>query len=274
MKVPGGTANAALEALCRRLASGEIQAKAPTPARSASGAPAKPLGRAIAFPAHEPGQSVRFGFAVLGWTLRSLGVQLSRLPRWIRYVLVIWLMIALWPHGHANRREIADAATDRKLDDVAAQYQKDPKNLAKLGATVAKEFADSVEEDNTVSLLAMPFTAPAGDAEASRLAESAFAQTYTRISVTHHGAPIAGDSSVAQCEPMTLAARGRAKHARYVLCGSVGSAAGAPPSLAVTLIDVKGARGIWRALYPVAGSDAAKIAQDIAAQIPKSASDD
>jgi len=40
------------------------------------------------------------------------------------------------------------------------------------------------------------------------------------------------------------------------------------------LIEVKSAQEIWSGRYPVAGADAAKIAQDVAAQVPKAASDD
>jgi TolB-like protein len=291
LKVPGGAANPALEALCRRLVSGDIFPKAaPTtsshplsrdavhsPSVAAESAPdqpaEKPAYQTIPFPTHEPGQGVRFGFEVFIWSLRSLWVQFKRLPRWIRWILIIWVVIAFLSHGSSKKHDAADLATERKLNEMAAQYQKNPKELAKFGAMVAKEFADSDEEDNPASLLAMPFAAPAGDAEAIRLADAAFAQTYTRISITQHGAPAAGDADNTQCDQKALVARGQAKHTRYVLCGIVEAAASAPPALAVTLVDVKAAHEIWSGRYPVAGADAAKIAQDIAAQLPK-ASDD
>jgi TolB-like protein len=289
LRVPDGAANPALEALCRRLASGEIFPKAattsshplsrdaalsPSAAYVAADQPAeKPPYPAIPFPIHEPGQGVRFGFEVVIWSLRSLWVQFKRLPRWIRWIVIIWVVILFLSHGSSNKHDAADRATERKLNDMAAQYQKNPKELAKFGAMVAKEFADSDEEDNPASLLAMPFVAPAGDAEAMRLADAAFAQTYTRISITQHGAPAAGDSDITQCDQKTLVARGQAKHTHYVLCGIVEAAASAPSALAVTLIDVKAGHEIWSGRYPVAGADASKIAQDIAAQVPK-ASDD
>ena len=285
LRVPDGAPNPALEAACRRLASGEILPKSPSAAhplaRDAARSPgtaapepaaATPPSKAIPFPTHEPGQGVRFGFEVAIWSVRSLWVQWKRLPRWIRYLLTIWLVIALLSH-HSKKPDADLAATQKKLNDVAAQYQKTPQDLAKLGAIVAKEFADSVEEDNPVSLLAMPFIAPGGDAEAVRLADSAFAQTYTRISVTQHGAPVAGDSGITQCDQQALVARGQAKHTRYVLCGIVESPASAPAALAIMLIEVKSAQAIWSGRYPVAGADAAKIARDVAAQVPKAASD-
>jgi len=299
LKVPDGAPNAALEALCRRLASGDILPK-PTPAahplsqdaaRSAASPPnthtpypsdaftstggrAGPPPLAVSFPVHEPGQGVRFGFEVLIWSLRSLWEQFKRLPRWIRYIISIWLVTALLSHCHAKRQELNASATQEKLNDVAAQYQNNPKDLSKLGAMVAKQFADAVEEDNTVSLLAMPFTAPAGDAEAARLADAAFAQIYTRISLDHHGSPVAGDSGITHCDLKTLLSRGQAKHTRYVLCGGVEAAASAPAALAIMLIDVKAGQEIWSGRYPVSGADAATIALDVAAQVPKEASDD
>jgi TolB-like protein len=124
-----------------------------------------------------------------------------------------------------------------------------------------------------VSLLAMPFIAPPGDEQAARLADAAFAQTYTRISVTQHGAPVAGDAGITQCDQKTLLARGQAKHTRYVLCGTVETQASAPAALAITLLDVKAAQEIWSGRYPLAGADAAKIAQDVAAQVPRASED-
>jgi len=299
LKVPDGAPNAALESLCRRLASGDIAPKASSAAHplsrdaarsadtagaaaspgSAPSARAQPSSEApphpaTPFPVHEPGQSVRFGFDVLIWCVRNLWALFKLLPRWIRYILITWLLVAVWPHSHPRKHDVDAAATQEKLNEVAAQYQKSPKDLAKLGTMVAKEFTDTVEEDNTVSLLAMPFTAPAGNADASRLADDAFAQTYTRISVTQHGAPVAGESGITQCDQKTLVARGHAKHTLYVLCGIVETAADTPAALAITLIDVKAAQEIWSGRYPLAGADAAKIAQDIAAHVPKAESDD
>ncbi len=314
LKVPDGAPNAGLESLCRRLVSGEIHPKpssaahplardagssgsaSPTQAAqaaasaqaapSAQSAPSAPSSsaqpsdeqqryQALPFPIHEPGQSVRFGFDVLIWCVRSLWALFKTLPRWIRYVLIVWLLVAVWPHSSSPKRHDVDvAATQKKVDDVAAQYQKSPRDIARLGTMVAKEFADSIEEDNPVSLLAMPFTAPAGDAEGSKLADAAFAQTYTRISVTQHGAPVAGDSGITRCDQKTLIARGQAKHTRYVLCGIVEAAASAPAELAITLIDVKDAHELWNGRYPVTGADPAKIAQDVAGQLPKADRDE
>ena len=291
LKVPGGVSNAAFESLCRRLASGQIIPKsgptvsghplsrdaAQTPSYAAAPDPV-PEARSstlIAFPTHEPGQGVRFGFEVFIWSLRSLWVQFKRLPRWIRYIIIIWLVTMFFSHESPKKHDSGVAPTpksvadtQKKLNQVAEEYQKDPKDIAKFGAMVAREFADSVEDDNPVSLLAMPFIAPSGDTAAARLADAAFAQTYTRISITQHGAPVAGDSGLTQCDQQTLLARGRAKHTRYVLCGIVESAASAPPALAITLIDVKQSRETWNGVYPIAGADAAKIAEDVAAQIP------
>ena len=308
LKVPNGVPNAALESLCRRLVSGDIypkpssaahplardsapSASAAPPGSSGTSAPSSPAGpsgpsepvqansesqtyRAIPFPVHEPGQSVRFAFDVLIWCARNLWALYKLLPRWIRYVVVVWLLIAVWPHSHQKKHDVDTAATQKKLDELAAQYQNSPKDLAKLGTSVAREFADALDEDNTVSLLVIPFTAPAGDEAALKLAHAAFAQTYTLISITQHGKPAAVDAGVTQCDQNTLISRGLIKHTRYVLCGIVETAASAPATLAISLIEVKAAHEIWSGRYPVADADPAKIAQDVAAQLPKADSDD
>jgi TolB-like protein len=297
LKVPDGYPNPSLEALCRRLAAGGNTPVAPAPRASIhpggggaytagppiaasqtsqpgkSGKSSEPY-TATPFPVHEAGQSVRFSFEVLGWVWRN-GYQLfRRLPRWIRYVIVIWAVVALLSHGNSNRRADHDISpeTERKLDTVVSQYQKDPSaNLAKLGVLIAQEFGDSAQ-GNGVSVLALPFAGPSGDEAAAKLADSAFAQTYTRMSVARHSHLVAGDATTS-CSLDALLAQGRAKHTQYVLCGVV-DAGGPIQAMSVTLAEIKGGKVLWSNRYPVSGADPAKIALDVVAHVPETEDDD
>jgi TolB-like protein len=293
LKVPDGYPNPSLEALCRRLAAGGNTPVAPAPRASihpgggeayaasppiaaSPGKSGKSSGpyAATPFPLREAGQSVRFSFEVMGWVWRN-GYQLfTRLPRWIRYVIVIWAVVALLSHGNSNRHADRDISpeTQKKLDAVVSQYQKDPSvNLSKLGILIAQEFGDS-PQGNGASVLALPFAGPSGDEAAAKLADSAFAQTYTRMSVARHSHLVAGDATTS-CALDALLAQGRAKHTQYVLCGVV-DAGGPTQAMSVTVAEIKSGKVLWSNRYPVFGADPAKIALDVVAHVPETEDDD
>ena len=300
LKVPDGIPTAALEAMCRRLASGgsipppprvsmhpggRISPPAAQPDAASEPSEASKPGKrgkvtepfvATPFPTHETGQNVRFGVEVMGWAFRN-GYQLFiRLPRWIRFVLIVWLVIALLSHGNAGRDRNRDVSpeTQRKIDDIANQYKKNPTtDLAKLGVMVAQEFGKAAADANGASVLALPFAAPAGSEAAAKLADAAFAQSYTRMSVVRHAHVVAADAATANCSLGTMLAQGAAKDTRYVLCG-LADAAGPAQALTVALAEVKAGKIIWSSQYPVASSDPAKIAVDVAAHVADGGDDD
>jgi TolB-like protein len=296
LKVPDGNPTPSLEALCRRLAAGGGAPAAPrtsihpggsfgshplgppaaatqTSAPGKSGKSSEPF-TATPFPVHEPGQSLRFSFEVLGWIWRNGYQSFKRLPRWVRYVIVVWAVIALLSHGKSDRHADHDISpeTQKKLDTVVNQYQKDPSaNLAKLGVLIAQEFGNAAQ-GNGASVLALPFAGPSGDDAAAKLADSAFAQTYTRMSVARHAHLVAGGAT-SSCALDALLAQGRAKHTQYVLCGIV-DAGGPTQAMSVTLAEIKGGKVLWTNQYPVSGADPAKIALDVVANVPDAEDDD
>jgi TolB-like protein len=300
LKVPDGIPTAALEAVCRRLASGAVAPAAPRASIHPGGRAPMPVSqpsiesepsqpskpgkpgksttpfKATPFPVHEKGQGVRFGVEIGGWALRNGHQLFTRLPRWVRLVIIIWAVIVLFSRGgHAikdNDRDLSPE-TQRKLDAVASQYKKDPNmNLGKLGVLVAQEFGDAPQGDGA-SVLALPFAGQAGDDAAGKLADSAFAQTYTRMSVVRHAHLVAGDFAVTDCALDTLLRQGRTKHSQYVLCGIV-DAGGPEQALSIMLADVKRSKVLWSSKYPLAGADPAKIASDVAANVPDPDDDD
>ncbi|HUN72732.1 MAG TPA: TIR domain-containing protein [Steroidobacteraceae bacterium] len=161
LRVPDGQSNPALEALCRRLVSGEPatsqSGERPRPTRSPGAGPSAPLpagppgpgpgkgngsgnaGGAAAsefppFPREEPGQKVRFWFQIAGWALLSAWAAFQRLPRWLRIIAYAWIGILLLSRGCSqsyDRPDVPDrvAATPRisatqeqKLKDLAQSH--------------------------------------------------------------------------------------------------------------------------------------------------------
>ena len=102
LRVPGGRPTPALEALCRRIATGEATQPQPkrrqlSSRRDARGLAAPP--DAPPFPTHEPGRNLRFCLEAAAWAGRVAWLRFRRLPRWIRLLLILWLGSTLVSRG-------------------------------------------------------------------------------------------------------------------------------------------------------------------------------
>jgi TolB-like protein len=295
-RVPGGEATAALEVVCRRLLSGhEIPADVPRPARERTARPVPPPAeRAFPeFPHEEPGQRIRFWAHVLGWLLQSAWISFQRLPRWIRWVVWVWLAILLMSRGCSVSRDwdrdesrpatppaapkvpggdTISPADAKKLKDIADSYQgsSNTSDMAKLGIQIAQTFASEVGKEVAAAqapVLAIPFGAPAGDEAARKLADSTFAQVYGRIAISHHGHVGLLNGPLASADATAAVAQGRTREAKYVLYGAVDGQSPAQ-QLTVKLLAVKDGSVLWSGSYPVTGADPAAIAAQIDAKLP------
>lgn len=277
LRLPGGQPNAALEALCRRLVSGE--AVGPQPARETSERPGRPRSRSATggypeFPREEPGQRVRFWFQVVGWGLQAAWISFRRLPRWIRILVYLWLAVVLMSRGCSlmepgNRSEKLSSADAEKLKQIANAYQaSDEAGVAKLGAEIARQFTDKTGGNPAArnALLAIPFTVPPGDTAARKLADATFAELYGRVAISHHGHVGLTDQPLSSLDASAAVERGRAQHSEYVLYGAVDPSA--TPSLTVRLVEVADGSVLWSKSYPVAGADPARIAAEVDSRVP------
>jgi hypothetical protein len=282
LKVPGGQPTQALESLCRRVASGgaaDPPARA-TLRREAKTNPALPAQQTLQFPRQEPGQRARFWVEVAAWAFRSAWLLFMRLPRWVRLVAYAWVTIAAvsfcnsWQHQ--DSADISPAKVE-KLKSISQSYQGglNKEDVLKLGARIAKEFSDESDEvpAGHGPLLAIPFTAPAGDQAAEKLADSAFAMTYGMVSISHHGQVNLSKDPLPSRELGAALERGRANHSIYVLVGTVDTVDGAQ-ALAVKIAAVADGTVVWSKSYPAAGADPAKIAAEVDAKIPNLAAND
>jgi TolB-like protein len=278
LRVPGGRPTAALEALCRRLASGQPVALQPArkTADQRAAARLQPGAREYPqFPREEPGQKVRFWVQVVGWGFQSSWRLFQRFPRWVRIVVYIWVSIALLSRGcmpsHEHSESISSADV-KKLKEISENYQGslNKADIAKLGAQIAREFTDGAggKPGEAHPLLAIPFSAPSGDPVAQKLADSTFAQVYGRIALSHHGRVGLTDEPLSSPDSPAAVEQGRAHHAKYVLYGAVDEQSAAH-SLTVRMIVVADGSILWSGSYPVAGADPAKIAAEVDSKVPR-----
>jgi hypothetical protein len=276
LKLPGGQPTPALESLCRRLVSGEPAAS--SVARKTSTRPIGPTpARSLEFPREEPGQRVRFWFQVIGWTFSAGMSQFRRLPRWVRIVIIIWVVI--WAvklasddsdNSHRDSSGLS-AAQEKKLKRISQQYQggADKLDLGKLATQIAQEFSDD-ENANTsdrATVLAIPFSAPSGDAAAQSIADSTFAQVYGRISISHGGKAGLEKDPLASCPLEAVLARARAVKSAYAVCGSIDTEASGE-SLNIKIAKVSNRTVLWSMSYPLAGADPEKIAAEVNSKVP------
>ncbi|HWZ63200.1 MAG TPA: TIR domain-containing protein [Steroidobacteraceae bacterium] len=293
LRVPGGQPNAALEALGRRLLAGEAAVPAqparrppqppPLGAPAVPGAPAEAIeppaaGQFPPFPRQEPGQRTRFAFQVLGWSLRASWIVFMRLPRWVRILVYVWLAILLMARGcmdhdseSRHRPAKLSSADAEKLKAISQGYQgsTDRADLVKLGAQIAQQFSSEVGTQIAAAehpVLAVPFTAPSGDASAQKLADSTFAEVYGRVAISLHGRVGLAGAPLATPDAASAAQTGRAQHSTYVIYGAVDNRSPAQ-RLTVAVVKVEDGSVVWSDSWPVTGADSAHIAAQIDAKL-------
>ena len=278
LKVPGGRSTPALESLCRRVASGNIEeprpARAP-PTRSGNGKPPAPPLQAPTFPRAEPGQRTRFWVDVVLWAFRSAWALFKRLPRWVRIIAYVWGIVLIircerTGHQHQHTADISPAKIEQ-LKAISEDYQgsTNRNDIVKLAAEIARNFSNDSEESIAEGspVLAVPFTAPAGDAAAERLADSTFAMTYGMLSVAHPGQVSLTSDPLPSRELGAALERGRANHSVFVLYGTIDTI-DRVQVLAVKIATVADGSVVWSKAYPAEGADPTKIASEVEAKIP------
>jgi TIR domain-containing protein len=300
-KLPGGQSTAAFEALCKRLVSGStVQEKEPAPARQIvvdTSSKRRRRGKVEEGPAPAYREFPKMAdaadkghyYANVGmWGIHSLWASFKRLPRWVRFFLYFWLVIVAtsWMGkiggysggSHSSprppRSERLSTEEMQKLKDISDSYQGGSGNqidVDKLVASVTRNLPRAAGAAGAAGakaeLAAIPFTAPADDAAAKKVAGATFAQAYGRVSISHPGqvALISDPLPSGNAEAAAALARGRS--ASYVLIGTVDGTA-ASQSLNVKWVAAEDGSVAWSASFPVAGADPEKIAVEVDKQTP------
>jgi len=192
----------------------------------------------------------------------------------VRGFVYVWLCIALMSKGCSSgdhRSSKMSQADSEELHAISDKYHGnfDKKDISKLAAQIARITSDDAAETPAAHspLLAIPFTAPAGNADAAKIADSAFALVYGKVAIAHRGRVALSQESAACDESTPAVERGRSNHSTYVLCGAIG-ADPAAPALTVKVLKVSDAALVWSKSYPVAGADPNKIAEEVNTHVP------
>ena len=274
------------------------RARAPAPAPEAEAAPeAAVIERSPEFPKEEPGQRTRFWFAVVGWLFKSAWVLFQRWPRWVRLTVYIWLAIVLMSRGcsttsrhHDSRdtpptpreipstpreipsipREISPDAI-AKLKGIADQYKGswNAADIARLSEQIARDYSGGAADSagGHRSMLAIPFTAPAGDAASEKFADSTFAMVYGMAAASHRGLVGMAKEPLPSQDLAAALERGRANHSTYILYGTVDTQ-GSEQALTIKIASVEDGAVVWSKSYPAKGADSTKIAAEVDSKIP------
>jgi hypothetical protein len=279
LRVPAGKPTPALEALCRRLASGEATAQIPastSKARAAKAGSPKIPPQYPEFPAERPGSKAQYRLHVFGWACKSAWIFFNQLPRWVRGFVYVWLCIVLMSRGCSSERHHDSSKLSseeaRKLHAISDAYhgsmdKKDISNLAREIASIASDDAPETPVERS-PLLAMPFTAPAGDTYASNVADATFAQVYGKTAISHHGRVGLIPESVPCIDLKTAVEKGRLNHSKYVLCGTIAADAAATQALTIKIAKVSDGTVLWSKSYLLPNADPAKIAAEVDSQVP------
>ena len=277
----GRAANAALEALCRRLIAGEPQAApsaTPAKVRRAKRRAPPPRREFPAFPREEPGQRARFWAHVVGWLFQSGWVAFLRLPKLLRVLVYLWLAVLLLQRCSSSHHQGPVASTQlqkvAQLARVARALKQSEAGgstaeAAKILAQLAKQSPGATHgaSGSRASWLVIPFTVPPGNVRARNFARTVFGQVYGQLALMRPGEVVQSATALTSPAASAAAAQGRADHSRYILYGGI---RGHAPKLSLALrIASANALVLWAQSYPVARTSPARIAADVASEIAK-----
>lgn len=321
LRVPGGQPTPALQALCRRLLTGGHH---PAPARPPGGAsrppvvttgpevpppaippppppPALPAPPAIPpFPAKPEhgglGTGLIYLVEVIVWTAKAVYAWFRRAPRWLRIIIVVWLVIVLIDRGCSGSRTITTSdhtarpprtpsftptpgggtigdairASAEKYAKAGQKHDMSASDLAKLGSQIAQAIANGVDDDNDgKQLLVVPFSAPEATDDDSKYAQAVFTSVYGQLIIARHNhvglltsTEIKSDSSDA-----AFVALGHKKDARFIMLSSIGDDDTGLKRLRVRLLSVEDGSERWKGSYTIQGLEPAEAAKKIADEV-------
>ena len=298
LRLPDGQSTPTLEALCRRLVTGEatisVSGERPRPPRGAASSPPTPPPPPAEkadgatpkefppFPREEPGQRVRFWFQIAGWALHTAWIALQRLPRWLRIIVYAWVAILLMSRGCTSAHDSHDRSShndtppisssqEEKLKELAQTHPGNwtPADTAQLITQIAKQIPAAARDaaSESAAVLAIPFAAPAGDPAAQKLAGSVFTLVYGRLAIARHGHVALADHPLPTLDAAAALIQGRAHGSSYIVYGGI---AGSAPDqqLSVKIISTEDGSVSWSKSYPVAGADPTGIATEVSAHVP------
>jgi hypothetical protein len=236
---------------------------------------------------------VKFFAEVLWWALTAARMLFVRAPKWVRILLVIWLVTTMFSTRCSRssppdtQRDQAQAAADKakahkaikaaaeKLIHSAKDGDKTdtPSKLTQISSEIARELADGMKEGDLTgkAVIAVPFALGVTNENDAKFLSAVFSPVYGRLAVERAEETGLVTSPLAANTDEALVALGQKLEAGFVLGGWINQS-GDTSTLTVRLIRTKDASVAWTAQYPVAGAPAEvadQIANGVLAALPR-----
>jgi hypothetical protein len=324
LRAPGGQRTPALDALAQRLLAGEhhapqrppLIARPTIPVANDPAPPRQPPYTAGAPPpahAHPPpaenqpspppmppfphspekggvGPWLKFSAEIVWWTITAAWLLFTRLPRWVRIIVSIWLVFTLLSTCGRNSspknksKDSAppaaapdvDRAADAAVEQVATAIEKSTKekDWGKVGEEIGRQFGGLVERAAATGkpLALAPFVADPQDAAGSQFAQQVFSSCYAQLVLARKN-----DAAISPVMPVgttdaSFAGVGQQLKAKLVLGLRLAKKADETRTLEVRLIRSDDGGVAWSGEFPTSGADAketgAKIAEAILPLLP------
>ena len=314
LRTPAGQRTAALDALLQRLLAGEhtVSPRPPLVARPSQFAP--PGGRETSHaPAAVPAQGapppatvpqgsspppmppfphapekggvglwLKFLAETVWWTITAAWLLFARLPRWVRVILSIWLVVTLLStcgrdsdskekSKAAPSPDRIDRAAEAAAEGVAAAIQKSAgaKDWGKVGEEIGRRFGQVIEQAVVAGkpLVAAPFPTDPEDAAVSQFSQAAFSKCYGQLILARPNEVTISPEQPTDHTDSSFAALGRKLGVGFVLGARLTKASDGTRSLAVRLVRSDGGAVAWSGDFLISGSDANEVGTKIAEAI-------
>ena len=246
---------------------------------------------------HNLGHRVKFFAEVLWWLLTVGWMFFKRAPRWLRIIFTIWFVIWGFSVAQCRRNNVsfgdpppsprkpvviltpeekaaaaeAIKATVGKLGEFgkAAAKPENAEKLAHMGSQIAHSIASELKDTDNIGkdLVAVPFALglPPGQPD-NKFVHEVFAPLYGKLLLARPGEVGLSAKPLPAVTDEALVAVGHKLVSEFVLGARLTSEAGAA-TLTVRLMKIEDDTVAWTAQYPVAGSDPATVAEQIAAAV-------
>jgi hypothetical protein len=315
LRAPGGQRTPSLDALVQRLLAGEhtVSVRPPLvarPAMASSGrvplsagptasvhvAPpsadssAKPPPMPPFPPAPEKGGAghwIKFAAEIAWWGVTAVWLLFTRLPRWLRIILSLWLVFMLIStcSRDSNSRpkskqpaEPAPAVADQ-IDRVAnaageriasALDQKGAnQDWGKLGEELGRQFGSVIGQATAVgkTLALPPFVPDQQDPAGSQFAQAVLSSCYGKLVLARKGEVVMSPVLATGTSDASFAALGQQLRTGFVLGLRLTKGAGDAHLLSASLVQSEGGRVAWSGEFPIDGGDANEVGTKIAEAI-------
>lgn len=320
LRAPGGQPTPALEALAQRLLAGghpppPSTTRPPLPTRppqtgsftvppmvapplssppqppptppAAHGAAPPPM---PAFP-HAPekggvGHWLKFAAEIVWWIITAAWLLFARLPRWLRIVVAMWVVITLVStcgdlssksRGRKSPEPVVAPSAEElervaaaTAEQIAAAFEKNAQ--ARDWSKIAEEIGRRVSgergpERGAKALLLVPLAPDSEDPRATQFAQQVFSRCYGQLVLARRHDAALSPVLPAGSGDDSLAALGRQQRARLVFATHLEKNDDGTRRLRVRVIRSEDGGVAWSAEFPVQGSDPKQVSANISAAI-------